>query len=114
MEGLPGKPARCKECGYEANVPAAAAAPDPKGLESLQLNQVKPSAYLGPFGLMAALAGLATFYLAPFVFPFLLSAAAVALGYLGLRSGGDRQIVGALAMGGAGLVLEIIVLALRA
>jgi hypothetical protein len=95
-------------------VPATPAAADRPKASSAGRDPVKPRELLGPFGLMTGLAGLATFYLSPFIFPFLLSGAGVALGFVGLRSGGDRQIVGALALGSAGLVLEIIALALNA
>lgn len=85
---------------------------DPQGLEAVQVTRYEPQALIGPIGLMVALAGLATFYLAPFVFPFALSAAAVVLGGIGVRRSRDELTMTALVLGGVGLVLEILALLL--
>lgn len=94
-------------------MPQAEAGSQPKGPESVHpVTHVPPAALVGPFGLIVGVSGVATFYLAPYVFPFLLSAAAAGLGFVGLRQNADRQAVAALSLGAAGLLLEVIALAL--
>lgn len=113
LEAEPGQTATCKECGFTSNVATAPSKKmkEPAAEESGQ-SPAKPRELLAPFSLLAGVAGLATFYLAPYYVPLLLSAAALALGISARqRVGATPQSTTAIAMGAAGLLLGVAVFA---
>lgn len=115
---MPGQPARCKECGFEAIVPegtlphkegAAVAPKDAPSSMVAKAPSVSGPALLSPFAFLAGLSGLATFYMADLYFPVILSLAGIALGFYayGKVEHATQPLVGGV-LGIAGLVLGIV------
>lgn len=135
IEAAPGTTTKCTECGFEARVPVGVQPPaDVKGPAGPAAADGNPSLAPGaaawappkepahgeavptgdlaaPFGLMASLVGIGTFYLATFLFPLAFSLAGIGLGAYRLVAGGKGpQATASIVLGVAGLVLGAFVL----